>query len=84
MQSMPTSPVYPVAAAPTRDSKRTETEQAQQQVMESTKSMHGLRAHCWLRPSNSGLVSYLDWLFSAKKTKDNKTSAPGPGASPVF
>lgn len=33
--------------------------------------------------SNAGLISYLDWLFSAKETEGQKR-APGPGASPEF
>lgn len=44
--------------------------------------MHGACAHRGIKPSDSGLVPYRDWLFSAKETEDNKKRAPGTGASP--
>lgn len=88
MQSMPMFPVSPMAAAPFRGSEWAGTRVGPGKgregpaAMKGIKSVYQLCAHCW--PSNSGLVSDLDWLFSVKETKDNQKRVPGLGASPEF
>lgn len=88
MQSMPTSPVSPMAAAPFRGSEWARTRVGPGKgregpaAMKGIKSVYQLCAHCW--PSNSSLVSDLDWLFSVKETKDNQKRVPRLGESPEF